>query len=95
MTQEQAQSPSSTVLDTDSMAQLVIQWQQHIQATLKHFMTVPEDTEVELDDNKFTLSGDALQAFKLGLLVAMKEFESLPFFASEQVDTQEPAEQLQ
>lgn len=76
-------SPIESVSD---LAGLIFGWHQNRIQRLQQMMEIPEDAVVQYGDKEYTLAGDLLIAYQIGLTVAMSEFRRLPFYA----DVNEP-----
>ena len=71
----------------DEFIPLLLEWHQKQVAIVKHLMTVPEGIEVEVEGNEpFTLAGDTLRAFKMGLDMSLHYLGELPFAAEYEED---------
>lgn len=78
-------TPMTPIETVPQFAGYVINWHDNKVARLEHYLTIPEGTTVEVQDapgnpaSQVTLTGDALLAFKAGILAALNEFAQLPF----------------
>lgn len=60
--------------------QLLSQWHANKVATLKHLTSIPEGTDVVVDEQSvMKLEGDTLKGFRVGLETALMELGTLPF----------------
>jgi hypothetical protein len=85
-TQQKAASPEPAQ-DADAFMAHLSSWHQSKLARLRHMVSIPPGTEVEILDDKtgemknLTLDGDVLEGFKLGLRMGISEIQQLPFVA--------------
>ena len=55
-------------------------WHTHQVATLQHMQTIPEGTDVAVEgDPPFTLTGDVMKAFQMGISISLAHLGTLPF----------------
>ena len=66
----------------DDFVRVLCHWHTNKVAVLNHMKTIPEGSEVSMDDSApKVLTGDLLEGFKLGLELALNELGTLPFEA--------------
>lgn len=71
-----------TVENLDDFVRLLMGWHKQKIAQIKHFIELPEGTEVSDEaDQPVTLTGDVRKAFIFGLKTALEHIENLPFEA--------------
>ena len=71
------------VTELNEFIPLLEAWHLRQVKTVEHFQTVPEGQIVEIEgEPAFTLAGDVLQGFKLGLSIALSYLGQLPFSAA-------------
>lgn len=83
------------VNDLDSFVQLLSQWHGNKVALLNHMKTIPDGTEVVLEEGlpASILTGDLLKGFQLGLGFSLSELGKLPFAVEMEDDEVMPASQ--
>ena len=89
MTDQTKQSTPETlyVENIDHFIALLFAWHESKVKTLEHMMSVPEGTEVSINDEApVALSGDVYKGFQIGLSLALLEFGQLPFMAEPDPD---------
>ena len=70
------------VEDLDTFVRLLTEWHNNRKAVLSHMLTIPEGSEVSVNDNEqYVLSGDLLKGFNIGVTTALIELGTLPFAA--------------
>lgn len=70
------------VKDLGQFIALLAAWHQRQVATLEHLQKIPPGTEVSVEDaDSFTLEGDVLRGFQMGLSLALSHMGTLPFNA--------------
>lgn len=76
------------ITDLNDFANLFMNWHHNVQATLNHMAQIPDGAGIEYVNDKtpdqvdtIILTGDALKAYRLGVLTAMAQIEKLPFQA--------------
>ena len=75
------------VENINEFANSIMHWHDTRVARIRHMMTIPEGTEVELEEGQsIVLEGSNHQAFRLGLIVALHELGQLPFTAEYETD---------
>ena len=84
----EAQKPELIpIQNIDHFIHLIVGWHNNRVALLKHMMTLPAGTEMQVDENKtVVMDGERLEGFKDGLGLALMELGDLPFV----VETVEP-----
>ena len=71
------------VTELSEFVPLLQDWHARQVKTVEHFFTVPEGQVVEIEgEPEFSLEGDVLRGFKLGLSIAMSYLGNLPFNAA-------------
>lgn len=84
-TQETAEDPIIEINNLDAFAGMVLTWHDAVMQDIKNLMLVPDGTPVSIElvngesSSQVALTGDALVAFKAGVLSAMAAVEKLPF----------------
>lgn len=69
-----------TVESADEFFRMLQQWHARKVATLEHLLTIPEGSEVQLnDDTTIVLEGENHAAFTVGITTALMEMGTLPF----------------
>ena len=64
----------------DQFMPLLQAWHQHQVATLEHMQLIPEGTDVAVEgDPPFTLTGDVMKAFQMGISISLAHLGTLPF----------------
>ena len=77
-------SPEHTleIKDLDHFVGLLSRWHTTKVKTIKHMMTVPDTTEVILEEGTpVQMTGEFRKGFVLGLTIALAELGELPFVA--------------
>ena len=78
------------VTDLDMFVRLLVGWHGKRVRRLEEILQTPEGTEVTLDGGApFVLSGEKLQAFRIGVALSLSQLGRLPFaaeFAAEPTD---------
>lgn len=76
------------IKDLDTFVRALFHWHTNKVATINHMKSIPEGTEVTVDDGpKAILEGPMLEGFQLGLAYALSELGTLPFsFTLEDAD---------
>lgn len=70
------------VSDMNQFVGLMQDWHSQQVATVHHFTEIPSGVEVQVEDEPpFTLEGDTLKGFKLGIQMALSYLGTLPFYA--------------
>lgn len=84
--QEQVEANKPFLIENvDQFAELVLSWHTLAVAKAKHLLTVPDGMEIMIEgEDKFTLTGDALRAFKAGIHLSLDLLGTLPFSPVEQ-----------
>jgi hypothetical protein len=79
----QVTTPDTVVMeDLHQFVTHLVRWHTAKVQMVNHMMTIPEGTEVTVDDAESQeLSGDMLKGFKIGLTLALVELGELPFSA--------------
>lgn len=68
------------ITSIDQAIELVRQWHLERLEVLKHFLDIPEGTEVSMNgEADIPLTGDTLKGFLMGIIVGLDEFSSFPF----------------
>jgi hypothetical protein len=85
-------APETVVIETlDGFVKALQHWHHNKVQVLKHIQTIPEGTEVSLDDGEpQILTGDLLKGMIMGLEVALQEMGELPFEAEVEFNSDEP-----
>lgn len=91
-------APDTTLTSLNAMGGLVIHWHATQMERCLRMLELPEGTEMEFEDSdkpgeitNIPMTGDALKAFRVGVLTAMNLFETLPFVATEKTEQPDPA----
>lgn len=76
------EEPNQEVTDLDTFVRLLTSWHGKRVRRLEQLLATPEGTEVTMGDGKpFPLTGDALQAFRIGVALSLSQLGVLPFAA--------------
>ena len=88
--QTQAALPETiNISDLDQFVSVLTAWHTQQIDTLKHLQDIPAGTEVQMDGvDPFTLEGDVLKGFQLGIDTCLGYLGALPF----NVDYDDPTE---
>ena len=71
------------VTELSEFVPLLQDWHTRQVKSVAHFFTVPEGQVVEIEgEPEFSLEGDGLRGFKLGLSIALSYLGNLPFNAA-------------
>ena len=80
--------PMVTITDLHQFVALVTNWHASKIARLEHMLSIPEGTEVSVNDGEMTaMSGDLRQGFVIGLITTLSEIGSLPFVITSDEDS--------
>lgn len=80
MTQDIQTNDTVPVEDLDTFVKLLTEWHNNRKAVLGHMLTIPEGTEVSVNDGELhVLEGDLLKGFHIGVTTALIELGTLPF----------------
>ena len=64
----------------DQFMPLLQAWHQHQVAILEHMQRIPEGTDVAVEGAPpFTLTGDVMKAFQMGISISLAHLGTLPF----------------
>jgi hypothetical protein len=73
-------SEAIEIQDLNQFVQMLVAWHNRSVATLRHFLKVPEGTEMMIGDEKpVVLEGDMLTGLKAGIELGLMELGTLPF----------------
>ena len=76
---------SADTMDPEILAMGMVKWHKQVTDTLLHMAEIPEGTEMELNGEKtYTLEGDLLTGYMLGLYLALIELENFPLIELEE-----------
>lgn len=75
--------------DTATFFGVLKMWHEHQVETLKHMLTIPEGTDLEVDGQTVKLEGVTHLAFQAGIRTALSVFENLPFDVVNETDEPE------
>ena len=75
--------------DLDTFVRTMTAWHESRMAQIKHLLTVPPGSSFEVGEQTITLSGTALEAFKLAVELCIMQIGTLPFVA--EMEDVEPA----
>jgi hypothetical protein len=84
---DQQQTPPATEADTvpitdiNQFVMLTARWHARAVAQARHFLQLPEGTEMEIGGEPLTLEGDLFKGMKLGVEFALMSLGELPFAA--------------
>lgn len=90
--QDKTTTPNGVVsiTDMDTLVRALLHWHGNKLKVIEHMKSIPEGTEVTVDDGEpMILQGDLLKGFQLGLAYAVSEFNPLPF--TFELEDDEPA----
>ena len=77
--------------DLDTFVTLLEDWHTQAVKELEHFKGIPEDTEIEVNDNAgIILSGDIRAGFLAGLELALVKLGTLPYTSIEEDVEEKP-----
>lgn len=76
--------------DLDTFVRTLTAWHQSKMAHIRHFLSVPPGSSFEVGDQTITLSGTALEAFKLGVELCIMQVGTLPFVAEMEDEAPSP-----
>lgn len=78
------------VNDLDTFVTVLTSWHNARMAQVRHFLTVPPGTSFEVNDQPITLTGTALEAFKLGVELCIMQLGTLPFVFETEDEAEQP-----
>ena len=79
---EPVEEPVVVVTDLDQFIAMLQAWHGKQVATMEHMKLIPPGTVVTPDDEApFTLDGDVLRAFQMGISISLSHLGELPFSA--------------
>ena len=65
--------------DLKRVAEMLVTWHQRKMGNIEQVLSSPADTEIRLGEtNPVVLTGEKLQGFRIGLIMARSWFENLP-----------------
>ena len=75
------QTETVMVDNLDQFVTVLADWHGSKVASLKHMQTIPDGTEVAINEGASNiLTGDLLKGFQLGIDLALMELGTLPFY---------------
>lgn len=77
------------IKDLNQFVFFLNQWHANKVQTIRHLMTIPVGTEMEIDNEPYILDEQTHRGFVAGLTVALSELGELPFAA--EMDEPDPA----
>lgn len=80
MPQDNPTSDIVSVSDLNQFVALLTQWHGNRKAVLSHMLTIPEGSEVSVNEGEtHILEGDLLKGFHIGVTTSLIELGTLPF----------------
>ena len=82
---EQAQQAAPETVNIDSLDQfafVISEWHKRKVTILEHFLSIPEGTTLEVNNEDIEVKDDLRKGFLLGLNLALNELGVLPFVST-------------